>query len=555
MLAVGCWLCNLMCENKKTSIANLLYFRHASMTNAYDNVVEMFPLPQARALAIVPKVTASFSFFGSLYVAQDILKDPLKRARPYTRLLLGSSLFDCLVSGLGWFMSTWPVPANLPAAPPYAVGNTATCTAQGFFNQLDIIVVGYNLGLALYFMVILVHRWPDRKVKRLELAVHVTVVSFGIGTAAAGVPLTLYNNANFWCWISSLPYDCANGNINPNLYSAPPGQPQPVCERGYNAWIYRWAFFYAPLWAAIVATTFVMCRIIWYVCKVEKKSRKSRNVTETFSPQSEANPKGKKKCRRTGATDSVRQLTNQVFWQSILYCAAFYITWTFPTVLRSQQAMQKSPPYFVWVGVVIFSPFQGVFNFFVYCRPRYLRYRQKHPEMSVGQLLSRVLFKKRRKSAAWAADRMHHISTFLGGLSSRVSSRLTMRRRAFRDRPDATSVRPPHEALACIHENDDDDDDESCNGCDDEEEKEQISDDLQESDDDPAVPSDNIENIATNNEAADGKAGEEEEEIEDKHEDDCIDPSFQLMRLSGRMTAGQIIGLSNSDESAPPANS
>jgi len=49
------------------------------------------------------------------------------------------------------------------------------------------------------------------------------------------------------------------------------------------------------------------------------------------------------------------------------------------------------PPFPLMVFQVIFFPMQGVFNFLTYLRPRYLRTKAKHPNISTCELLRQVL--------------------------------------------------------------------------------------------------------------------------------------------------------------------
>jgi hypothetical protein len=58
------------------------------------------------------------------------------------------------------------------------------------------------------------------------------------------------NNANIWCWIAPLPADCLdcwhhgkNGN----------------CVRGDDAWVYRLAFYFAPVWFSILVVSKYYC--------------------------------------------------------------------------------------------------------------------------------------------------------------------------------------------------------------------------------------------------------------------------------------------------------
>jgi hypothetical protein len=73
------------------------------------------PTPsQQVALAIIPKVTSALSIFGSAYITFDVLRPKHRRnIQSYQRLLVGMSICDLSMSG-GIFMSTWPMPRDVP---------------------------------------------------------------------------------------------------------------------------------------------------------------------------------------------------------------------------------------------------------------------------------------------------------------------------------------------------------------------------------------------------------------------------------------------------------
>ena len=191
---------------------------------------------QEKAIAIVPKFTALLSMFGSGFIIYKVLKKPRSQQTTYHRLMLGMSACD-LLSSTCFFLTTWPIPSdeNVYAAS----GNQATCIAQGFFSQFSLATAMYNASLSFFYVMKIRYSWSSKRIeKRLELALHAFALFIGIGTAIAGVVLNLYNNDSWECWIAPKPQDCQeswknNGNT--------------TCERGDNASLYRWVFYYALL--------------------------------------------------------------------------------------------------------------------------------------------------------------------------------------------------------------------------------------------------------------------------------------------------------------------
>jgi len=206
------------------------------------------------ALAIVPKVSSIFSLFGSMWIIIEIATEKNKRRVPYHRLLLAMSVYDVLES-IWNFLSTWPIPKGSPYV-VWAYGNTASCTAQGFFLTLSSAVPLYNAMLSYYYVLVIKYNYTDRRLRScVEPAMHIFCFVWAFGTAVASAAGGLINNADLWCWIAPLPHDCLDSweygvdNENP-------------CIRGDNIWVYRFGFYFIPLWISIAIGT--VCTYIVY---------------------------------------------------------------------------------------------------------------------------------------------------------------------------------------------------------------------------------------------------------------------------------------------------
>ena len=139
-----------------------------------------------KTLAIIPHVTGTLSFLGSCSILYDIWKDRCgKMKKPYYRMLLGLSLFD-LLSSAAFAVSTIPMPVDTPGVYG-ARGTTQTCTAAGFFNQLLLGSLLYNLMLAIYYTLSQQNKLTDKEfAEKYEMKLHGTIwvvtVSIAIGT-------------------------------------------------------------------------------------------------------------------------------------------------------------------------------------------------------------------------------------------------------------------------------------------------------------------------------------------------------------------------------------
>jgi hypothetical protein len=296
-----------------------------------------------KAIAIVPKFTSLLSMFGSSFIIYKVLQKPRSQQNTYHRLMLGMSVCD-LLSSACFFLTTWPIPKeeNIYAAS----GNQATCIAQGFFSQFSLATAIYNASLSFFYVMKIRYSWSSKRIeRRLEPALHAVALLIGVGTAIAGVALNLYNNDSWECWIAPKPQDCQeswrnNGNT--------------TCERGDNASLYRWVFYYALLWCAIVVVTVDMFLVYRAVLTTEM-------ATERYD------------ATRARHRKHSKQVAVQGYW----YCGAFYLTWLFPTITRLVQVIADETPYPLILVTALFVPIQGFFNFLVYMHPRYKQVRMQ----------------------------------------------------------------------------------------------------------------------------------------------------------------------------------
>ena len=202
-----------------------------------------------------------------------------------------------------------------------------------------------------------------KKAERYLLAVPLVWAS---GTSLAALGMTLLNNANLWCWISSVPLGCKGSLRNDGVND---------CERGNNQWIYRWIFFYGPLWAAILLSGVSMLLTYLSVAQTEKASSKwKNNDTFKYEPTDSALRKKKEK------EESDRKHSKQVSSQAFYYLMAFFFSWTPATLTRLIQMVWFRTYYPLILLMAIFTPMQGFLNYLVYMRPRWLAYRKRHPE-------------------------------------------------------------------------------------------------------------------------------------------------------------------------------
>ena len=156
-----------------------------------------------KALAIIPKFTGMLSFICSGFLVLHILQSKKQRKSSYSRIIVGLSMADCFSSFFGFFLSTWPMPAETWLAYG-ATGTVQTCSMQGFFLQLGLCgATLYQASLVCYYFLTIVKGMSKSRVKKWEPFLHAIPCITALGTAIAGLVLDLYNpmTRGSMCWI------------------------------------------------------------------------------------------------------------------------------------------------------------------------------------------------------------------------------------------------------------------------------------------------------------------------------------------------------------------
>ena len=331
-------------------------------------------LTQKKALSIIPHVTGALSMLGSFSILYDIWSDRKRKLqKTYYRILLGMSCIDFITSF--WLaLSTWPIPRGTPGVYG-ASGTTQSCTAQGFFVQLMVLSPCYNLNLSLYYLLLGKYHLTDEEIaKRFERYMHGISFIVGFGFAILGLPLTLYNNANLWCWIAAYPSNCEDNSGNHGDVE---------CERGHNAWLYRWIIFYGPIWGIIIAITGSIIMLTRSVKRDEKviieMQKQIRAQRPSFVQQVQDMQNQIESTNSIGCDEQARvsaplamlethryERSRQIFRQALFYLCVFYITWLFATLNRMYQLITGASSYPLVALHSFFGPLQGFLNFVVY---------------------------------------------------------------------------------------------------------------------------------------------------------------------------------------------
>jgi hypothetical protein len=274
---------------------------------------------QLIAMVLCPKFTAIASVVGSSLIIRDVIllrkKNRSDGSSTRHRLLAGMSVCD-IISSSAWFLTSWPVPENMPKG-VWNVGNEKTCAAQGFFIQLAIGTVIYNACLALYYLLVIRYWWKDDYItKRVEPWMHFVAVGFPLSTSVAGLALDLFNplggTAN--CFIASYPPFCTQSYENKGPTN---------CIHGDNARIYLVAFWIGP--ACFIIVWLAVSMFLVYL-----KIRTAERGSSHFQSQP-------------------GRLQQRFALQAFLYVGAMFITWGPITGVYIYREIANKPPKW-WVS-------------------------------------------------------------------------------------------------------------------------------------------------------------------------------------------------------------
>jgi len=301
-------------------------------------------------LTYTPTVTASLSLVGSSLTLLTIHRTEKQKRKTYHRLMLGISVFDIIMS-TGLALGPLPVPADTGL--PGAHGNTATCTFQAMLLQLGTASIPYSVMLMVYFVLVIRYGLNNFTMLRVEPILHLIPILYHLAIAVGGIAPQVYNSQGTLCWIAASPLGCTD-------------DPTVDCERGEE---YEELF---GLWLLVIPLMIwnflMMLALLIVAITVIRRYRKSNRFVFEGSSRSAF----------------AKNQTKQVIAQCLLYAVTFVnmLFWgTLGTILHLAEAQRIYEKNF-WMPClsVIFVSIQGLFNFLIFIRPRYLTKREQHCE-------------------------------------------------------------------------------------------------------------------------------------------------------------------------------
>ena len=315
------------------------------------------------------RITGFCSILGSLVVINLILGNHSQRreklSRVPNRLVLAIGIVD-IPSSIAIALSTLAVPPvddqEKWSHDDELMGNTASCSAQGFFVQIGMAIPLYTAMLCIFYLCFLCYGLTEKEfIKRFEPLIHLLCFVYPLSSAFIGAFSDSFNDIGVaMCWFAPYPWNC---QIDTEI----------ECTRGKHTDLYRFIFSVLPIFASFLTVTISMILIVRFVNKWAKSNNQNNSRP---TPQ-----------QKETAT------------QAILYISIFILTYIFHIIhiiLHAIEGEEKNKndhvfPEVVYLHFTLF-PLQGFWNAVVYTRPIILQLRQHNPGKSLAWATKILLF-------------------------------------------------------------------------------------------------------------------------------------------------------------------
>ena len=306
---------------------------------------------QQLALDIIPRITGMMSMLGSLFVMYLVLKSPQKRTMAYHLQMLALSIADFLFS-TAFFIWNWPAP------------DSGGCTARGFINLLGGTPEAmFNAGVCVYYMFFVYFGWSEEKILRYQIVLIIFPIIWGLISSILPLAQGMINPGSSIgvCWLNPTPAGCSGSECTPD-------------EHYYH--LYRFVLINIPMWISFGVGVISMCFVYSKASKDEREQGGEAPAGWLWFVQKEEGQDVNRQMR-------TRRMARQAFW----YLLNFFMTYVGVTAIFIVEAFGGTVPFGLRCLSFIFLPWQGFWNAVIYVRPRFIRNREKNPNMSIWQAI------------------------------------------------------------------------------------------------------------------------------------------------------------------------
>jgi len=334
----------------------------------------------SRTNYILQIISASISLFASLSMMSMISCSPRKLSSPYRRLVFGMSAADIFQS-LALVSGPFLIPSGTPKA-SFASGTTLSCEVNGFFMLLGSTSVPlYMFGLSMFYLCKLNFRMSDRIfAEKIEKRFHAFVIVGMLIMCVIGLSLNVYNPGpgGPFCYVEEFPFGC---KMMPEIFGE--------CTRGQNLlpFMYTMICVICGCFLGIIINMTMLCV---KSIQIERMFRSRAGDPSNYADYSclrnflLCSP-----CRNyhqleheADADYVLRLYKRETIIQSSLYVGAFFLSYLLPLMQTIGSLYSHKFPSITLTLMSIFYPLGGLFNIFVYTRPKIVRFRHAFPECS-----------------------------------------------------------------------------------------------------------------------------------------------------------------------------
>lgn len=291
------------------------------------------------------------------------------------RLLLAMSVFD-IIGSTGWAFTTGPIPRGAKCAFG-AVGNKATCVAQGVMITLGLTVPMYNCMLCVYYLLVIKYDTRDEVIDKYEIPMHLICICLPLMASIIAAVNDLFNSHRTMCWIVESDHYELNDHTQDNI-------------------LVSVLYIVTIVCFILVLLVIGYCMINIYKFVKHKEllmrtyqfRRPDRSITSLVES--------------TTSTVSSSRLSNTASdtkKQAFLYVGSFVLSYLFPTVnLVNEGLLLQNSSYVLLLLQGMFTPLQGFWNFLVYIRPRFNIISRQHGEINIFRRVFMTVFLKHEPS-------------------------------------------------------------------------------------------------------------------------------------------------------------
>lgn len=325
----------------------------------------------SNAGSIVTVTNGTVSAVSSILVLCIIFRSPKGLDSVYHRIITGLTLFNLMYS-VAIAFNTLPMPSDMiyQQFEGLVMGNTSSCTAQGFFAFLG--GTGSTLSCAsllIYYLHSIRYKKSDIQISKcLEPCLHAVSLIVVFGLSLSLLAFHAYNPTplDAWCTAIVYPWWCTNERDRPCLI------------RGARE---SYVVYFILLSVSIIMGLTMCASLILLVLEIRSK----RNIMKMQLKQVQDSALAPTKL----IIEEIRH-HEKILSQCIIYLIVYFVTLFFPFYMMIH-GTDRSSNSVIPVLHLIIRPLQGFFHMLIFVHHKVFNLRQVHGDLSLCRSLAMVL--------------------------------------------------------------------------------------------------------------------------------------------------------------------